>query len=285
MEGKSISASAPMGTCVRSSTLAAHSGRTRSKAAAKIMRVELRKTLPAHPKNHSERSSRSTTWIEPVREEHRGEHARVREPVRRRREGCPVLRAQDAVEAEAHGVCHRGERDQDDDRGEQQRAAHGVDVLSEVAGTADLAVEGRAPVGPQVEEEHEGDQEERRSERRRAVALERQIGLVGRADRALVGVRGVCPVDVRLAVERGDEVRLRVQEEDGDHEHQPDHRAVEAPLLEPGVPAHARRDHHGRDHRGEDRRDEDPGAVDRVPPRGVERARCRCSRGRSGSAG
>ena len=65
MEGSSISASAPMGTCVRSSTLAAHSGRIRSKAAAKIMRVELRKTLPAHPKNHSERRSRSTTWTNP----------------------------------------------------------------------------------------------------------------------------------------------------------------------------------------------------------------------------
>ena len=58
--------SAATGTCVRSSTLAAHSGRIRSNAAAKITRVELRNTLPAQPKNHSERSRSSTTCRSPL---------------------------------------------------------------------------------------------------------------------------------------------------------------------------------------------------------------------------
>src|SRR5215216_2932171 len=48
-----MSASATIGTPVRE-TLATFSGSTRSNAAAKMTRVEDRKTVPTQPKNHSD---------------------------------------------------------------------------------------------------------------------------------------------------------------------------------------------------------------------------------------
>jgi hypothetical protein len=47
-----MSISAQMGVRVRGWTEATASGSTRSKAAAKMTRVEERKTVPAQPKNH-----------------------------------------------------------------------------------------------------------------------------------------------------------------------------------------------------------------------------------------
>src|SRR5919205_3514585 len=55
-------ASATYGTPVRVDTAAARSGSTRSNAAAKIMRVEDRKTVPYHPKTSSAEAVMSSTW-------------------------------------------------------------------------------------------------------------------------------------------------------------------------------------------------------------------------------
>src|SRR5690242_5280535 len=58
--GTTISASAQIGVRVRGSMLAIRSGSSRSKAAAKITRVEDRNTVPAQPKNHMLIASRTT---------------------------------------------------------------------------------------------------------------------------------------------------------------------------------------------------------------------------------
>ncbi len=47
---------------------------------------------------------------------------------------------------------------------------------------------------------------------------------------------------VCLEVERADEAGMRVEQQQPDHHREPDQGRVEAPLLEPGVPAHAQRD-------------------------------------------
>src|SRR6266508_863067 len=53
IEGTSISTRAHTGTCRRSDTSATRSGRIRSNAAAKITRVDDRKSVPAHPRNQA----------------------------------------------------------------------------------------------------------------------------------------------------------------------------------------------------------------------------------------
>ena len=50
--GITINSSALIGVLVRGSILETHSGNMRSKAAAKITRVELRKTVPDQPNHH-----------------------------------------------------------------------------------------------------------------------------------------------------------------------------------------------------------------------------------------
>jgi len=62
MDGATISSSAPVGTWLRGDTWAAHSGRTRSNAAAKMTRVEERKTVPDHPQNHKLINPSTMTW-------------------------------------------------------------------------------------------------------------------------------------------------------------------------------------------------------------------------------
>src|SRR5919197_192330 len=57
IDGNSISARAPNGTCRRSDTFAAHSGRIRSNPAAKTTRVEERNSVPAHPRNQAPKAS------------------------------------------------------------------------------------------------------------------------------------------------------------------------------------------------------------------------------------
>src|SRR5262245_1722683 len=60
--GTTISASAQIGVRVRGSTVATASGSSRSKAAAKITRVEDRKIVPAQPKNHMLIARTTTNW-------------------------------------------------------------------------------------------------------------------------------------------------------------------------------------------------------------------------------
>src|ERR671925_873036 len=62
IDGTSMRASAPVGTCRRSETFAAHSGRIRSKAAAKITRVDERKSVPAHPMNQAPNARMKSAW-------------------------------------------------------------------------------------------------------------------------------------------------------------------------------------------------------------------------------
>jgi hypothetical protein len=62
-EGMTISSKAQMGVRVRGSTSATFSGNNRSKAAAKMTRVELRKTVPDQP-NHQALMARMTmNWM------------------------------------------------------------------------------------------------------------------------------------------------------------------------------------------------------------------------------
>ena len=60
--GSSISTSEATGTRRFSDTCAAASGSTRSKAAAKMTRVEDRNSVPTQPKNHRLISSSKMTW-------------------------------------------------------------------------------------------------------------------------------------------------------------------------------------------------------------------------------
>ncbi len=60
--GSSISTSEATGTRRFSETCAAASGRTRSKAAAKMTLVEDRNSVPTQPKNHRLISSSKMTW-------------------------------------------------------------------------------------------------------------------------------------------------------------------------------------------------------------------------------
>jgi hypothetical protein len=52
IDGMTINMSALIGVRVRGSTAETHSGSMRSKAAAKITRVELKKTVPDQPNHH-----------------------------------------------------------------------------------------------------------------------------------------------------------------------------------------------------------------------------------------
>src|SRR5262245_35992646 len=61
-EGTIIRTRAPYGTRRPDEMLAAHDGRTRSNAAAKMTRVEDRKSVPAQPKNHSPMTMISRAW-------------------------------------------------------------------------------------------------------------------------------------------------------------------------------------------------------------------------------
>ncbi len=57
-----ISRSAVHGTPRRSETRAAHSGRTRSNAAAKIIRVDDSQSVPAQPRNQTPNRTTTTIW-------------------------------------------------------------------------------------------------------------------------------------------------------------------------------------------------------------------------------
>src|SRR3712207_3022714 len=59
--GTTIRASAQIGVRVRGSTVATTSGSRRSKAAAKITRVEEKNIVPAQPKNHMLIANSTTT--------------------------------------------------------------------------------------------------------------------------------------------------------------------------------------------------------------------------------
>src|SRR6266568_9071026 len=61
-DGRIIRINAPYGTRRLAEMLAAHEGRTRSKAAAKMTRVEDRNRVPAHPKNQSPITMMSRAW-------------------------------------------------------------------------------------------------------------------------------------------------------------------------------------------------------------------------------
>src|SRR6202140_5962434 len=62
IDGTIIRISAPYGTRRLAEMLAAHDGSTRSKAAAKMTRVEERNTVPAQPKNHRPMTMISRAW-------------------------------------------------------------------------------------------------------------------------------------------------------------------------------------------------------------------------------
>ena len=62
IDGAIMSASEPYGTRRLEEMFAAHEGSTRSKAAAKITRVEDRNRVPAHPKNHRPMTMMSRAW-------------------------------------------------------------------------------------------------------------------------------------------------------------------------------------------------------------------------------
>src|SRR5215469_11356388 len=62
IEGTIISTSEPYGTRRLAEMLAAHEGSTRSKAAAKMTRVEERNRVPAQPKNHKPMTMISAAW-------------------------------------------------------------------------------------------------------------------------------------------------------------------------------------------------------------------------------
>src|SRR3979490_2879114 len=61
-DGTIIRTSAPYGTRRLAEMLAAHDGSTRSKAAAKMTRVEDRNSVPAQPKNHRPMTMISRAW-------------------------------------------------------------------------------------------------------------------------------------------------------------------------------------------------------------------------------
>src|SRR5207244_3465316 len=60
--GIMIRISATHGTPRRESTRAAHSGRTRSNAAAKIMRVDDSQSVPAQPRNQTPKTITTIIW-------------------------------------------------------------------------------------------------------------------------------------------------------------------------------------------------------------------------------
>ncbi len=62
-DGMVISSRALMGEPKRGWTSATHSGSSRSKAAAKMTRVEERNTVPDQPKNHRLISNRTMNWM------------------------------------------------------------------------------------------------------------------------------------------------------------------------------------------------------------------------------
>ena len=137
-----------------------------------------------------------------------------------------------------------------EDRREDERARHRADVLLEVGGAANLAVQRCAPVRPQVEERDHRDQEQRRPE---GEATERARAVVC-AFRHRCGVGVLARRSIRfhrVVVERGLELGLRVEDQEPEDDQQAGHPGVEAELLQPRVATHAERD----EERGEDRRD------------------------------
>src|SRR5512139_2725415 len=62
-DGTTISSKAMIGVRVRGSTSATFSGSNRSKAAAKMTRVELRNTVPAHPNHQALMASTTINWM------------------------------------------------------------------------------------------------------------------------------------------------------------------------------------------------------------------------------
>ena len=59
----------------------------------------------------------------------------------------------------AERVCEQAEEDRRDRRRREQSSAHRVDVLPKVRRSAYLAVQRRAPVRPEIEEEQDGNQQ------------------------------------------------------------------------------------------------------------------------------
>ena len=161
-----------------------HSGSTRSKAVANTTRVEERNTDPVHPKNQRDSTATRMDLQHGVAEEHRGEQPRIRPRGDRSRSG-PEGAVGRVVEVPPEGLGEEEEQDHGEDGGEDQGSCHRVDVLAEVRGAPDLAVERRAPVGVQVEEGEERDQEQGRVD---GVAGREAAGFLTGLDGRLVGV-------------------------------------------------------------------------------------------------
>jgi hypothetical protein len=148
---------------------------------------------------------------------------------------APVRVARRVVEVPSESLGEEEQHDDGDGRGDYKGSAHGVDVLAEVRGTPDLAVERGTPVGPQVEEDDHRNQEQRRSEsegskvRVDATCVEGLLVSVALRAVELLG----------MGVKRADEVCVRVEEQEKEHDHQPDDPTVKAELLDAGVGPHA----------------------------------------------
>ncbi len=162
---------------------------------ANTTRVEERNTEPTHPKNHNDiTATRSSCRMGLSKSIARADRGRARPrsgriPPRRRR----WIRSRSPTE----GLGEEQEQDGGGRRGEQERPGHRVDVLAEVGGAADLAVEGGAPVRVKVEKCEEWDQEQRRIDGRAGLDA---AGLLTGLDGLLVGVAAGAEELLGLAV-------------------------------------------------------------------------------------
>ncbi len=164
-------------------------------------------------------------------------------------------------------------REQD---GDPQPGEHAGEDPLEVTGTADLAVEGRAPVRPQDEEHHRRDQQHGRPDRPEAHVVGGVVGLHRRRVRRCIRVVHAEEL-LALVVERADERSVAVEEQQGDDYRERDETADEAPLLDLGVARHAERDQHSGDRDRDEADQEDavlgaePGGPARAAERGPQR--------------
>ena len=166
-DGIAMSSSAITGTPPEV-TFATLSGRTRSNAAAKITRVE-RQEHGAPPAEHDQRDHGDQDDLEGAVVDDPGGHRRRREVVAAGREavgrctrtGRPCTRCAGLEEVQPIVLVTRNRKTMTMATAVEQAARHLVDVLAEVLGAADLAVERGAPHRPQEPEGHDRDELER----------------------------------------------------------------------------------------------------------------------------
>ncbi|NOH03633.1 MAG: hypothetical protein HND47_17570 [Chloroflexi bacterium] len=156
------------------------------------------------------------------------------------------------VELPSHRFANGKEQEDSQQGGDAERPAHARHVAFEIGRAAHFTVKRRAPVGPQIEEDHVGNDKE---DRRQRPARKRR-------DRARIRAQLHRRfIDARRRAKHGSRVRFqtllegfrRTHQQHHHDDEQSQHPAVEGDLLNAGVGLHAQHDEEADDGKREDR--------------------------------